>query len=111
MVRDDPVPRAALDHVGGHVGLGAVDEAGLDSAGAVQLGDGVQLVLVQEALHQLAVHLLADPAVGTVDDGVDGLARGQLDVAQVAQGVVGVGGVARKVLGKNLVRCSQDLRR
>ena len=46
VVADDPVLRPALDHVGRHVGLGAVDEAGLDIAGAVQLGDRIQLVLV-----------------------------------------------------------------
>ena len=52
------------------------------------------MILVQEALHQLAVHLLADAAVGAVDDIVDGLAGGQRHMAQVAQGVVGVGGGA-----------------
>ncbi len=88
MVGDDPVFRAVLDHVGRDVGLGAVDEPGLHVAGAVQLGHRIQLVLVQEALHQAAVDLLADPAVLAVDDVVDGLAGGQLHVAQVAQGVV-----------------------
>ncbi len=94
MVADDPVPGTALDHVGRHVGLGAVDEAGHDVARPVQLGHRIQLVLVQKALHQGAIDLLAHPAVGAVDDVVDGLARGQLHVAQVAQGVVGVGGGA-----------------
>ena len=63
VVGDDAVGDAALDHVVGHVDPGGVDEAADDVAGAVELGDGLELVLVEEALDQRAVDLLADAAV------------------------------------------------
>ena len=52
------VGNAALDHGVGDVGLCPVDEAGGHVAAAVQLGDGVELVAVDEALHGGAVAFL-----------------------------------------------------
>jgi len=51
MVTDDAVGFVVFDHVIRHVGFGTIDESGDDIAIAIQFGDWVQVVLVQEALH------------------------------------------------------------
>jgi len=50
MVTDDPIRRAALDHVVGHVEARTVDEAGNDVTRSIEFGDGIELVLVEEPL-------------------------------------------------------------
>ena len=50
VVADDAVGVATLDHVVRDVGLGAVDESCDHVACSIQLGDGVELVLIQETL-------------------------------------------------------------
>ena len=90
MVADDAVGVATLDHVVRDVGLGAVDESCDHVARAIQLGDGVELVLIQEALCEGAVDSLADPAVLAIDHIVDGHAAGELDMQQVAKDVIGI---------------------
>ena len=80
MILDDPVGLTALDQVVGRVAAGGVHEAADDLVVAVQLGDGAQAVLIEEALAQDAVDFLADAAVTTVDRVVDRLAVGQDDL-------------------------------
>ena len=60
LIADDPVGHAALDHQVGHIGPGAVHERLDHVALTVQLGDRVQAIGIQEALHQGAVDRLAD---------------------------------------------------
>ena len=47
MVRDDAVGDAALDHIIGDIEPGAVDEAGLEVALAIEFGDVFNLSLSQ----------------------------------------------------------------
>ena len=92
MVGDNPVGVTVFLHIRRHIALVAVDKASGDIAAAIQFGDGVELVLVQEALGQDAVDLLADATVLPVDDILDGHVARQSYREQVAQLVVGVGG-------------------
>ncbi len=88
----DTVGVATLDQVGGYIGLVAVDEAGLEVAAGVEFGDGVERAFVQQALDEGAVDLLADAPVPAVDEVVDGDVAWQLNLHQVTQQVVGIGG-------------------
>ena len=62
VVADNPVGVTAFDHIGRHIYLLTIDKPGDNLAVAIQLGDGVQLVPIQEALGQAAIDLFADPA-------------------------------------------------
>jgi hypothetical protein len=55
---------------------------------AVQFGDGVDRVLVEEALDELPIDFLADAAVLPVGEVIDGGAVGQGDVFEVAEDIV-----------------------
>ena len=92
MIGDNPIGNAALDHVGRHVAFVGIDEAADDRVVAVQFGGGFEFILIQETLFQHAVDFLADPAVLAVDQVVDGGAIGQIDMPQIAQYIVVVGG-------------------
>jgi type IV secretory pathway VirB2 component (pilin) len=70
-----------------------------DVTRAVQLGQRVELVLVEPGLFEGAVDLLAYPPVAAVNDVVDLFATGQLDRAQVVLGVVLIGRRAVGALG------------
>ncbi|WP_417852013.1 hypothetical protein [Thiorhodococcus fuscus] len=89
MVGEDPVGGLLLrlgidlDQVGWDIGLLAIDEDRDQVALAIQLGDGVELILVEEPLDQLAVAGLADAPVLAVYDVADGAAR-----ARAGRGVV-----------------------
>ena len=91
VVGDDPVGNSTLDHIFGDVGPRRVDKAGHYVVAAVKFGDRLETVLVQEALGQRAIHLLADAAIVAVDQ-IDNLrAARQSDCHQIAQGVVLIG--------------------
>nr|WP_232463856.1 hypothetical protein [Methylovulum psychrotolerans] len=62
VVTDDAVGGAIFGQVVRHVGFAGVDEAADYLVVAVQFGDGVELVLVEETLHQHAVDGFADAA-------------------------------------------------
>ncbi|MGQ0591396.1 MAG: hypothetical protein ACT4QB_01775 [Gammaproteobacteria bacterium] len=59
---------------------------------AIELGDGLELVLIEEALDQDAVDLLADAPVLAVDEIIDTAAIGELDASEVTEHIVVVGG-------------------
>jgi len=85
------------------MGLRAVNESCGDVALAIELGDGVELVLVQEALLKGAVSLSSDPSIAAVDQVLDIRAIRQGHPGQVAQDVVGVpGGFIRLGIGLGL---------
>ena len=88
MVADDAVGVAAFDEVVRHIGFAGVDEAGDDGPADVELGDGLEGVLIEEALDQTVVDLFADAAVAAVDEVLNRRGAGQGDVAQVAHDVV-----------------------
>ena len=67
LIDDDAMERAAL-HEEGRGAAAAVDEAADHGAGAVELGDRLELTAVEEALHQHAVQPFADAAIEPVDD-------------------------------------------
>jgi hypothetical protein len=92
MIGDNPVGDAALDHVGRHVAFVGIDETADDRVVAVQFGGGFELILIQEALFQHAVDFFADAAVLAVDQVIDGGAIGQIDMPQITQYIVVVGG-------------------
>jgi len=92
MILDDAVGTAAFDHQVRHVGTGGVDETANDSAITVEFGNGLELILIQEALLQHVVAFFADPAVLAVDHVINIGSAGQGDLPQVAQHVVGVAG-------------------
>ncbi|MGH8490626.1 MAG: hypothetical protein ACREXS_17620 [Gammaproteobacteria bacterium] len=68
-----------------------IDEAADDLVAAIELGDGTKLVLVEEALDQSAVDLLADAPVLSVDEVDDLAAIGKRDAAEIAEHIVVVG--------------------
>uniref|UniRef100_UPI0038CC0B83 hypothetical protein n=1 Tax=Methylovulum psychrotolerans TaxID=1704499 RepID=UPI0038CC0B83 len=90
VVADDAVGCAVFGQVVRHVGFAGVDEAADGPVVAVQFGDGVELVLVEETLHQHAVDGFADAAVLPVGKVINGGGVGQGDVFEVAQDIVGV---------------------
>jgi len=61
MIGDNPVRHAVLDHLVGHMALAGIDESGDNIPRAVQLRDGFQLILIDEALHEPAIDLSANP--------------------------------------------------
>ncbi len=63
MIRDDAVRHASLDHIVWDVGFAAVDEARDHVPRAIQFSDGIQLILVQEPLHERPIDLLADATI------------------------------------------------
>jgi len=71
LIRDDAVGRATSDHVVGSDRRGSVDEAAPDRAVRVELGFRVAVVCVEEALDELAVYLLADPAAERIGQVLD----------------------------------------
>jgi len=64
MIGDDAIGLATLDDIRRGAVLVSIDEPGDHIARAVQLGHRVDIVHVDEALDQDAVHLLADPPPG-----------------------------------------------
>ena len=64
VVLDDAIGLATLDDIRRGAVLVPIDESGDHIARAVQLGHRVDIVHVDEALDQDAVHLLADPPPG-----------------------------------------------
>ena len=93
-IADDPIGHPALDHQVRNVGPGAIHEGRHHVALAIQFGNGVNAVGIQEALHQGAVDGLAHPPAQAVVGVGDGLA-GRLHLQQVPQRVVLVGRAAR----------------
>ena len=71
MIGDDAVGGAVSGHVGGDVTLFGVDKAGDHITAGVELGDGVQVVLVEKAAFEGAVDFSADAALLPVEDVVD----------------------------------------
>ena len=63
VITDDPVRHASLDHIVWDVGFAAVDEARDHVPSTVQFRYRVELVLVQEALQERAIHFFAHPPV------------------------------------------------
>src|SRR5689334_20291343 len=63
LIGNESVRGAAFDDVVGHVRTGAVDEATDDVARSVELRDGAESILIQEALHQRPVDGFADATV------------------------------------------------
>ena len=92
VVTDDAVGFAALDHVGGDIALVGVNETGNHITVAVEFGDGVELVLVEEALLEYAVDLFTDTAVLPINHVIEGYVAGEFGLQQVAELVVAVGG-------------------
>jgi len=105
VVADNAVGLAALFHVGGNVGLVAVDESGDDVAVFVPFGDGVEWILgrsrlpasrdtctsmyiVQEAMRDDSVDFFADSSVLAVDEVINDNVAGQGDLDEVAGNVV-----------------------
>jgi len=105
VVADEAVGLAALFHVGGDVGLVAVDESGDDVAVFVQFGDGVKLIfgrsrlpasrdtctsmyIVQEALRDDSVDFFADSSVLAIDEVINDNVAGQDGFDKVAGNVV-----------------------
>ena len=72
MIANDAVGSAITDHVGRDVDFVGIDKAADHVAIAIQFGDGVELILVQEALSQGAVDLFAYSAVTPIDKIVNG---------------------------------------
>jgi hypothetical protein len=60
MVADDPVGHPALDQVVGHVALARIHKAGHYCINAIEFRHRGELILIQEALDQRAVDLLAN---------------------------------------------------
>ena len=77
LVGEDAVGDTVLDKVGRDVGFVAVHKPRDDVVLAIELGDGAELVLVEEALDQGAVDLLADASVLSVDEVIDVVAIGK----------------------------------
>lgn len=103
MVGDNPIGRAPLDHEVRDVRLRPVHESGGHAAAPVQFPDRVQAVLVQESLDQNAVDLLPDAPVHAVDDVFDHCPARQMDLQEIAEGVVRVGSRgAAAALGRKL---------
>ena len=76
LVGEDAVGDTVLDKVGRDVGFVAVHKPRDDVVLAIELGDGAELVLVEEALDQGAVDL-ADASVLSVDEVIDVVAIGK----------------------------------
>ena len=55
VIGDDALGHTILDQVIRHVSVRAVDKAGDESATAIECRDGVELVLIQDALYQQAL--------------------------------------------------------
>jgi len=60
MVTDDAIRDPVFDHVIGYIAFAGILKARDKIPAAIEFGHGVELILIQEALHQRAVHLLAD---------------------------------------------------
>ncbi|MFN3988394.1 MAG: hypothetical protein ACK4KV_23195 [Rhodocyclaceae bacterium] len=97
MIGDHAVELAVAHHRGRGVGVVGVEEDALDAPVRAEFGNRVEGVLVQQAVLQGAVFLLADAPPLRVDDVVDAGAAGQCDLVQTAERVVGVGGGAGRV--------------
>jgi hypothetical protein len=82
----------ALNQVVGHVNACGIHEAADYVVCPVEFGNRFEPVLVQEALHQGAIHLRANPAVGAVDDIVNLSATWQGDVQEITEHIVLIGG-------------------
>ena len=63
MIADDPIRDSALEHVLWDIPgpTATVDKAADESAATIELGDGLELILVQKALHERAVDGLTRP--------------------------------------------------
>ena len=77
MIRDHPKRVRAAHDVVRHVRLRPIHEPAHDVTQAVQLRHRVELVAVQQPLHEIAVHAPADPSVAPVDRVLDERASGQ----------------------------------
>ncbi len=85
MIANDSICYTIFDNVVRNVGFGAIHKATNHVSSTVQFSNGVQLILIQEALDQYAVNLFANPPVLAVDDVFDLSAIGQAYGEQVAK--------------------------
>ncbi len=90
LIGNDAVGGPAFDHVVGCVEMATVDKTGDEIAVAVQLGNGVERILVQEALSENAVDFLADAAVAPVNEVLNAVAVWQDNGKEVAELIVAV---------------------
>jgi hypothetical protein len=63
VIGNDPIRPPAFLHIRWHIELVRVDKAGYYLIGPIELCNGPQLILVEEALHQGAVDLFTDAAI------------------------------------------------
>ncbi len=87
MVGDDAVHLAAFEHIRRDVAFFCIHKLGDDVIGAVEFGDGIELVFVDEFLDGCAVNGFADAAVFRVD-GVGDVGSVEVGTEQVAKRIV-----------------------
>ena len=101
MIRADPIGYPTLDQIGRDIGLIGIDKAGNDLIIPIQLRNRLQLILIQETLHQDAIDLLDNPTVLPIEHIVDDRARGERHCPQISQHIVVI---LRGLTGGGLVR-------
>ena len=103
MIGDEPIGSSVrLFHVW-YMGPGTINVAARYVPAKIQLGDRLELVLIQPPLGQYAVDFFAGPSLRTIGQVFDLDAVRKLDFAQVAEYVIVVGrGFAAFGLGQQL---------
>ncbi len=90
VVGDNTVGHTALDQIVGDIDLTAIDEPRYNAARAIELGNGVQLILIQKALSEGAVDGLTDPSILRIDEVFNSPPVGQGNLGEVSEDVIGV---------------------
>jgi hypothetical protein len=76
VVRDKTIGLPVFDQIIRYVGATSIHETTDDVPRTIQLGDGIELVLIEKALDEGAVDPLANSSVAPIEDVVDACAVG-----------------------------------
>ncbi|MDN3513169.1 MAG: hypothetical protein NG747_02075 [Candidatus Brocadia sp.] len=88
MIGQNAVSHPTLDQVIGHIGMGSVYKTAHNGVAAIQLGNGLESVLIQKTLCCHAIDPLADAAVPAVNYVLDTCAVWQINAYKVPHRVI-----------------------